>query len=87
SNDNLTVLSDDISSWGSVRKTGTTVAGYTILIDSETDQILGAHLLGPSAEETINLFALAMKFNLTATDMKSTLFAFPTFASDVRSML
>lgn len=87
SNDNLTVLSDDISSWGSVRKTGPTVAVYKILIDSQTDSILGAHLLGPSAEETINLFALAMKFNLTATDMKSTLFAFPTFASDVRSML
>ena len=87
SNDNVKVLSDDTSSWGSVRKTGTTVAGYKILIDSETDEILGAHLLGPSAEETINLFALAMKFNLTATDMKSTLFAFPTFASDVRSML
>lgn len=87
SNDNVKVLSDDTSSWGSVRKTGTTVAGYKILVDSETDEILGSHLLGPSAEETINLFALAMKFNLTATDMKSTLFAFPTFASDVRSML
>ncbi|MCR9209054.1 MAG: NAD(P)/FAD-dependent oxidoreductase [bacterium] len=87
SNDNVKVLSDDTSSWGSVRKTGSTVASYKILVDSETDEILGAHLLGPSAEETINLFALAMKFNLTATDMKSTLFAFPTFASDVRSML
>ncbi|KLU05977.1 glutathione reductase [Rhodopirellula islandica] len=86
-NHNLDVLSDDISSWGSVRKIGPTVAGYKLLIDSKTDVILGAHLLGPSAEETINLFALAMKFNLTATDMKSTLFAFPTFASDVRSML
>lgn len=86
-NSNLRILSDDTSSWGSVRKTGPTAAGYKILVDSKTDTILGAHLLGPSAEETINLFALAMKFNLTATDMKSTLFAFPTFASDVRLML
>ncbi|MEO9933620.1 dihydrolipoyl dehydrogenase family protein [Rhodopirellula bahusiensis] len=81
------VLADDISTWGSVRKTGSTVAGYKILVAPESDLILGAHLLGPSAEETINLFALAMKFKLTATDMKSTLFAFPTSASDVRSML
>ena len=75
------------STWGSVRKTGQTCAGYKILIDKETDLILGAHLLGPAAEETINLFALAMKHGLTATDMKSTLFAFPTFASDVRRMV
>ncbi len=78
---------DDTSTWGSVRKTGRTVAGYKILVDKQNDAILGAHLLGPAAEETINLFALAMKHGLTATDVKSTLFAFPTFASDVRRML
>lgn len=78
---------DDTSTSGSVRKTGDTVAGYKVLVDKKSDQILGAHLLGPAAEETINLFALAMKFNLTATDVKSTLFAFPTFASDVRKMV
>ncbi|MFG0286707.1 MAG: dihydrolipoyl dehydrogenase family protein [Rhodopirellula sp. JB044] len=81
------VRADDMSSWGSVRKTGGTAAGYKILVDRDNDRVLGAHLLGPSAEETINLFALAMKFGLTATDIKSTLFAFPTSASDVRSML
>ncbi|WP_442509369.1 dihydrolipoyl dehydrogenase family protein [Novipirellula sp. SH528] len=78
---------EDTSSWGSVRKTGQRCAGYKILIDKQTDLILGAHLLGPAAEETINLFAMAMKFGLTATDIKSTLFVFPTFASDVRRMV
>lgn len=78
---------EDTSSWGSVRKTGQTCAGYKLLIDRNTDRILGAHLLGPAAEETINLFALAMKFDLKASDVKSTLFAFPTFASDVRRMV
>lgn len=78
---------EDTSSWGSVRKTGQTCAGYKLLIDRKTDRILGAHLLGPAAEETINLFALAMKFELKASDVKSTLFAFPTFASDVRRMV
>ncbi len=81
------VRHEDTSSWGSVRKTGQTCAGYKILVDKKTDLILGAHLIGPAAEETINLFALAMKHGLTATDMKSTLFAFPTFASDVRRMI
>lgn len=83
----LDVRHEDISNWGSVRKQGQTCAAYKILIDKATDRIVGAHLLGPCAEETINLFALAMKFQLTATDIKSTLFAFPTFAADVRRML
>tara|TARA_R110002049_G_scaffold4601_4_gene31884 strand:- start:124651 stop:125997 length:1347 start_codon:yes stop_codon:yes gene_type:complete len=77
----------ETSDRGSVRKTGQIVAGYKIIVDGKTDAILGAHLLGPAAEETINLFALAMKHDLTATDIKSTLFAFPTFASDIRQMV
>jgi len=85
--DDLVVRADETSSWSNVRKTGDTVAGYKILIDKPTDRIVGAHLLGPAAEETINLFALAMKHGLTATDVKSTLFVFPTFASDTRQML
>ncbi len=78
---------EDTSEWNSVRKSGHACAGFKILIDQQTDQILGAHLLGPSADETINLFALAMRFGHTAREMKSTLFAFPTFAADVRQML
>ncbi len=84
---NVDTRYQDTSSWGSARKSGQRCAGYKVLIDKQTDCILGAHLLGPGAEETINLFALAMKHALTATDIKSTLFAFPTFGSDVRRMV
>ncbi len=77
----------DMSSWSSVRKAGQECAAYKIFIDKKTDLLLGAHLLGPGSEETINLFALAMKHGLTATDVKSTLFAFPTFGSDIRQMV
>lgn len=44
-------------------------------------------MLGPGADETHNLFALAMGFGLTITDIESILFAFPTYTSDVRRML
>lgn len=84
---NVDVRHQETSTWGSVRKTGVELAGYKILVDKETDHILGAHLLGPAAEEVINLFALAIKFDLTATDLKSTLFAYPTFGADVRRMV
>lgn len=83
----LVVHFEETSSSGSVRKTGGTVAAHKILIDSKTDQIVGAHLLGPAAEETINLFTLAIGNHLTTTNIKSTLFAFPTFGHDVRQMV
>jgi glutathione reductase (NADPH) len=48
---------------------------------------LGAHLLGAHAEETINLFALAIRAGLKASDLRATIFAYPTHASDVIHML
>jgi glutathione reductase (NADPH) len=35
----------------------------------------------------INLFALAIRHGLTADDLKSTIFAYPTGASDIGYML
>jgi glutathione reductase (NADPH) len=77
----------DLSDRGSLRRACASVAGHRVLIEQDTGRIIGAHLLGADAAETINLFALAMKFNLTAADVKSTLLAFPTNAADVRSMV
>jgi glutathione reductase (NADPH) len=57
------------------------------LIEDETDRVLGAHLLGPHAEEVINLFAFAMATNARASDLRETIFAYPTVASDIRYML
>src|SRR5690606_14864167 len=61
--------------------------GFKVLIDRETDRVLGAHLVGPHADEVINIFALAIRHGLTAEDLKSTYFAYPTGASDVAEML
>ena len=58
-----------------------------MLVDEDSDRILGAHLLGPAAEETINLFVLAMRAGMTAKKLKQVLFAYPTHASDVQYMV
>lgn len=47
----------------------------------------GAHLVGPHVDEVINLFALAIRKGLTAADLQSAIFAYPTGASDIASML
>ncbi len=56
-------------------------------MEEGSGRILGAHLLGPHADEAINLFALAIRHDLTADDLKATMFAYPSSASDIRYML
>ena len=73
--------------WFTARQQAEPVYGHKVLIDDETDLIVGAHLVGPHAAEVINIFALAIRHGLRADDLKSTMFAYPTGASDVGSML
>ena len=77
----------DTSSWYSSRRVGERYSASKVLIDEETGKILGAHLLGPSADELINLFALAIRHDLTADDLKDVMFAYPTHASDLAYMV
>lgn len=77
----------DIGGWYSSRRVGERTAAVKMLIDKDSDRILGAHLLGPAAEETINLFVLAMRAGVTAQELKQVLFAYPTHASDVQYMI
>jgi len=77
----------DTSGWYSSRRIAETCSGFKVLIEEESGFILGAHLLGPHTEEIINLFALAIRQGISAADLKQTLFAYPTHASDVQYML
>jgi glutathione reductase (NADPH) len=82
----FSVTRGDTSGWYSSRRVAETASGYKVLAD-ERGRILGAHLLGPHAEETINLFAMAMRAGITTADVKQMLFAYPTHASDLAYML
>jgi glutathione reductase (NADPH) len=75
------------SSWYSSRRVAEDCSGFKVLIEDDTDRILGAHLLGPHAEEVINLFAFAIATNAGAADLRDAIFAYPTLSSDVRYML
>ncbi len=73
--------------WYSSLRVGAKFTGYKVLVEQGTGKILGAHLIGPGAEEQINLFAMAMGAGLTASQIKAMIFAYPSFASDLGSML
>ena len=81
------VKSEDTRNWFSNRRVGETAAMFKTLTDEESGRVLGAHLLGPHAEEVINLFALAIRNNLTAPDLTHMIYAYPTSGSDIAYML
>lgn len=83
----FTVESADTAAWYSSRRIGETCSGYKVLIEKDTERVLGAHLLGPQADETINLFTLAIRWKKTASELKDALFAYPTHASDIAYMV
>jgi len=81
------VNQEDTSGWYSSRRIGESCSGFKVLIEEGTERILGAHLLGPQADEVINLFALAIRTGLTAPQLKEPLLAYPTHSSDIEYML
>jgi glutathione reductase (NADPH) len=81
------VHQEDTGNWYSSKRVAEECSGFKVLIDEDSDQILGAHLLGPEADELVNLFALAMQAKVPATSLRDGIFAYPTHASDVHYML
>jgi glutathione reductase (NADPH) len=81
------VKSEKVPDWYTARRVAETVYGFKTLIEEDSERVLGAHLVGPHADEVINLFALAIRHGLSADNLKQTIFAYPTGASDIGSML
>jgi glutathione reductase (NADPH) len=81
------VKSEKASDWFTARRVAERVYGYKTLVEEGTGHILGAHLVGPNVDEVINVFGLAIRQGLTAEQLKTTIFAYPTGASDVGYML
>ncbi|NGO53601.1 FAD-dependent oxidoreductase [Allomesorhizobium camelthorni] len=79
--------SQKASDWFTARQAAEDVYGFKVMVEEDTERVLGAHLVGPHADEVINLFALAIRHGLTAAALKQTMFAYPTGASDIGYML
>jgi glutathione reductase (NADPH) len=78
---------ENTGSWYSSRRIGEEAAGFKVLVEEGSGRLLGAHLLGPNAEEVINVFATAMRARIPAPELKDLLFAYPTSASDIHYMV
>lgn len=85
--DEVKVIKKDAKKWYSAKHLNDKTYAFKILINTNTDKILGAHLVGANVGETINLFALAMANNVTTKDLKNTIFAYPTWGNDINAMI
>jgi len=81
------VRTSDMSQWFSARFYAETVAWAKVIIEKSSRRIVGAHLVGHHGEELIHLFALAMRHNISADELGSEIYAFPTFAADITSLV
>lgn len=81
------VTTSDMSDWFSTKTYAETVAWSKVLVDEKQDRIVGAHMVGHQSQELIHLFAMAMRHGIPASSLKNDMFAFPTFSSDLKSMI
>ncbi len=73
--------------WPSSKRIGETHSAYKVILDEETNQIIGAHIARHNASEVINILALAMKHQIPADELKDFMWAYPTMTSDIKYML
>jgi glutathione reductase (NADPH) len=83
----MRVNCEKAADWFTAHRMNERVYGFKTLIEKDSSRILGAHLVGPHAEEVINIFALAIRHGLSARQLEDTIFAYPTSGSDIAYML
>jgi glutathione reductase (NADPH) len=83
----IAVQAGDMSEWFSYAHERASPARYKVLTEADSGRIVGAHLLGADAEETINLFALAIRQGLRAEELTAVPWAYPSHGSEVTYMV
>jgi glutathione reductase (NADPH) len=77
------VTVSDMEYWFSTR-TYVESAWAKVIVDEESDLILGAHMVGHGCEELINILGLAKAHGITATALRDFIFAYPSFSADIK---
>lgn len=73
--------------WRTAARSREPVYAATVLVEPGADRVRGACVAGPHAEETIHLFAVALREDVPASRLRSAVYAFPTSASDLPALL
>ncbi len=83
----ISVKKGDMTSWYNSKRRNVHKAFYKIIMDEESNRILGAHILGENSEETINIFSLAIRLKIDVKTLSSTPFTYPSDTNDIKYMI
>ena len=56
---------------------------YKMVVDANTDRILGLHMIGPDAPEILQAAAIAVRAGLTKADFDATVALHPSMAEEL----
>ena len=56
---------------------------FKLIVDGETDRVVGCHIVGPDAGEMIQLIGIAVKMKATKADFDATMAVHPTAAEEL----
>ncbi len=59
---------------------------FKLVVDGESDRVLGCHIVGPDAGEMIQLVGIAIKMNATKADFDRVMAVHPTAAEELVTM-
>jgi dihydrolipoamide dehydrogenase len=69
---------------GRARALGDTTGFVKILADAKTDEVLGAHIIGPQASELIAELVMAMEFRASSEDIARICHAHPSLSESTK---
>ncbi|TDT46651.1 glutathione reductase (NADPH) [Maribacter spongiicola] len=84
---NIRVNFEVATNWFNAKRINAPLYAYKIIMNDRTGEIVGAHLLGPDAGETINILTMAINNKMTDCEIKSTIFSYPSWGNDIKSMV
>jgi glutathione reductase (NADPH) len=59
---------------------------YKLIVDGQTDRVVGCHIVGPDAGELIQVIGIAVKMNATKADFDAVMAVHPTAAEELVTM-
>lgn len=84
---NIRVNYQVATGWFNAKRINAPLYAYKVIINTRTGEIVGAHVLGPEAGETINIFTMVINNKMTDKGIESTIFSYPSWANDIKSMV
>jgi glutathione reductase (NADPH) len=81
----IVAITNDMTSWKVHAIAGDELARAKTVVDKASGKLLGAQLCAPTAPDTIQFLALAIRFGMTRAQLEDMVYAYPTATSALAS--